>query len=381
MPSTARSAPPAGPRLLARLTELHRRDGDVFTMPGVGLHVADPALAKTVLANLGADYAEHSDFFATATGYLSPRELQQRIARQARDLLAAYTAAHTADLRQLVDAHLVPEAVMPDAANRLLHEHLGPVLLAPRTDPPVRAAVADVVTHAVLAGARARRGRLRRALLRHRTYAALAAETARRRQDPARVCTDLLDVVALALPEGYDPVQAVDVFLSLLFATVGSTGFLLSWALYLIGRHPDQAEASPSALVRETLRLWPVAWMFGRPAAQAHHLGPARVEAGQTVHVCTYLVHRHPGHWPEPDGFRPERWRDGTHGAFLPFGWGAHACTGATVATGLVADILTPLLAAYAVTVCEDGLQPQVGPALAPPPHRLRLTPRRPERR
>ncbi len=380
MPSTARSAPPVGPRLLTQLAELHRRHGDVFTMPGVGLHVAGPALAKTVLANLGADYAEHSDFFATATGFLTPRDLQQRIARQARDLLTAYTAAHAADLPRLV-VNLAPEAVMPDAGNRLLHEHLGPVLLAAGTDPSVRAVVADVVTHAVLAGARARRGRLRRALLRHRAYAALAAETARRRQDPARVPTDLLDVVALAMPEGYDPVQAADVFLSLLFATVGSTGFLLSWALYLVGRRPDQADAPPSALVRETLRLWPVAWMFGRPAARAHHLGPARVEAGQTVHVCTYLVHRHPGHWPAPEEFRPDRWLGGVHGAYLPFGWGAHACTGATVATGLVADILSPLLAAYDVTVCDDALQPQVGPALAPPPHRLRLTPRRHGRR
>ncbi|WP_155368662.1 cytochrome P450 [Catellatospora vulcania] len=381
MPHTTRSAPPAGPELLPLLTELHRRIGDTFIVSGVGLHIADPVLAKAVLANVGADFTEHSDFFATATGFLGPRELQQQIAREARDLLAAYLTTHAADLPRLAGVHLAPEAVMPDAANRLLHEHLGPVLLGPGTDPSVRAVVADVVTHAVLAGARARRGRLRRALLRHRAYAALAAETARRRRRPARVATDLLDVVALALPEDYDPIQAVEVFLSLLFATVGSTGFLLSWALYLVGHHPDQADAPPSALVRETLRLWPVAWLFGRPAARAHDLGPARVEAGQTVHVCAYLVQRHPGHWSDPDDFRPDRWRGGVPGAFLPFGWGTHACTGAAVATGLVADVLAQLLAAYAVTVCDDGRQPQVGPALAPPPHRIRLVPRRRERR
>lgn len=381
MPLTPRSAPQVGPQLLPLLTELHRRDGDVFTMTGVGLHVADPVLAKAVLANVGADFAEHSDFFATGASYLNPRELQQRIAREARDLLAAYTATNESDLPRLLAVHLGPEAVLPDAANRLLYEHLGPVLLGPGTDPSVRAVVADVVTHAVLAGARARRGRLRRALLRHRAYAALAAETARRRRHPARVATDLLDVVALALPEGYDPIHAVDVFLSLLFATVGSTGFLLSWALYLVGHHPARADAPPSALVRETLRLWPVAWLFGRTAARAHDLGPVRVEAGQTVHVCAYLVQRHPGHWSEPDEFRPDRWHAGAHGPLLSFGWGTHACTGAAVATGLVAHVLGLLLAAYTVDVCDDGLQPQVGAALAPPPHRIQLTPRRRERR
>ncbi|GHJ44483.1 cytochrome P450 [Catellatospora sp. TT07R-123] len=381
MSSTARSAPPVGPGLLPLLARLRDRDGDVFTVPGAGLHVADPALAKAVLANAGGDFAEHSDFFATATGFLAPRQAQQRIAREARDLLAAYTAAHAADLPRLVGTHLAPGAAMPDAANRLLHEHLGPALLGPATAPAVRAVVAEVVTHAVLAGARQRRGRLRRALLRHRAYAALAAETTRRRADPAHDPADLLDVVALALPDGYDPADAVDVFLSLLFATVGSTGFLLSWTLYLVGRHPDQAGAPPAALVREALRLWPVAWLFGRPVARAHDLGPVRVEPGQTVHVCAYLAHRHPGHWPEPDGFRPDRWRDGPHGAFLPFGFGAHACTGAAVATGLAADVVALVLASYDVAVLDDGGQPQVGPALAPPPHRVRLTPRSGERR
>jgi cytochrome P450 len=132
-----------------------------------------------------------------------------------------------------------------------------------------------------------------------------------------------------------------------------------------------------SATVREALRLWPVAWLFGRVAARRHRIGQAVVEAGDTVSVCTYLVHRHPGHWSEPGIFQPQRWARGNPTAFLPFGWGPHACTGAALSLGLAEELLRVITERYDLAVTVGDPRPQAGPALAPPSFVLSLSARR----
>lgn len=350
------------------------RDGDVFTVAGRGLYVAGPAQAKAVLGNAEADFVEHSDFFYTTAGVLGPREVQQRIAREARLMLAAFVAGHRQWLPDLVDRWLRPSSELPDAANRLLFDLFGPVLLDERGTPALRAAIADVVEYAVLAGARARRTRWQRARLRGRTHRLLAAEIAARRRAGAPG-SDLLDVVAQATDGTHSPLRAAEVWLSLLFATVGSVGFHLSWSLYLLATQPDANGHAPSAVAREALRLWPVAWLFGRVAARPHRIGDHGVQPGQLVTVCTYLLHRHPGHWPQPQQFRPDRWAATGHPAFIPFGWGQHACTGAALALDLVADLLRVTCTGYRPVVAAHDPQPQVGAALAPPRFALRLQP------
>jgi len=51
------------------------------------------------------------------------------------------------------------------------------------------------------------------------------------------------------------------------------------------------------------------------------------------VLTSPYVIHRHPGHWNEPDQFRPERFLKqpvagpGSH-LFMPFGIGPRTCVG-----------------------------------------------------
>jgi cytochrome P450 len=365
-----------GDRLLELLETRFAEDGDVFTVADGGLFIADPGHAKQILANADGNYVEHSDFFHTSWGVLEPREVQQRIGREARDMLAGFVQANAGRLDELVSSHLSPRSDLPDAANHLLYDYFRPALLATGTAPRLQSALDDVVKHAVLAGARERRRRWQRALLRHRAHGLLAAEIdARRgRSGPAR---DLLDVVALATSGTPRPEQAGEVFLSLLFATAGSVGFLLAWSLCLMGAHAPDSGAALSAVVREAARLWPVAWLFGRVAARRHRIGQATVEQGETVSVCTYLVHRHPGHWNQPNAFQPQRWEQRSPTAFLPFGWGPHACTGAALSLGLVEELLRVITERYHVSVAVNDSRPQAGPALAPPRFELTLSERR----
>jgi cytochrome P450 len=340
--------------------------------------VAEPGAAKAVLVNGEGLYEEHADFFQTAEGMLGPRAVQQEIGREARALLKAYLAARAERLPEVLRQSLSAESDWPDTGNRLMYRHLSDALVSPDGPASLRDTVGAVVERAVRAGVRERtpwfkRWRFRRHVRRELVQAIRAR---RERQDgPPR---DLLDVVVRAAGPDAPVALLAEVFLSCVFAVAGSVGFVLGWSLYLWGTHPCP-EAEPAWVVREALRLWPVAWMLSVRPATAHTVAGASVTPDDTVVVCPYLVHRHPAHWPEPESFRPERW-EGTRSppAFIPFGWGAHTCPAALLSVELVEDVLRLLSRTYRWTVTAHGTRPIFGPALAPPRFTLSVQPLRP---
>ncbi|WP_254896725.1 cytochrome P450 [Amycolatopsis sp. Hca4] len=233
----------------------------------------------------------------------------------------------------------------------------------------------QVVERAVLAGARERHSRLARHRFRGRVARVLCAELAARRARPAVEPADLLDVVAHAATGRTRDADLAEVFLSCLFAVAGSVGFLLGWSLYLAGT-AGTGPVHPAWVVREALRLWPVAWQFGRTPSREHRLAGVTAKPADEVVVCSYLVHREPAYWSEPDEFRPERWASGAgQEAFIPFGWGPHACTGAGVATQVTETLVGLITAAHRLEVAAPSPRPQVSAALAPPRFHLRLDP------
>ncbi|MFK0046530.1 cytochrome P450 [Streptomyces sp. NPDC090741] len=181
-----------------------------------------------------------------------------------------------------------------------------------------------------------------------------------------------------------------DELVTLLVAGHETTATTLTWLYLLLDRHPAAREEALAAgapgsaerhravqaLVHETLRLYPSAWILPRYAAEADVLTGYAVEAGSDVVVCPYLTHRDPELWPDPERFDPRRFTapDGrpTHpGAYLPFGIGPRACLGLRFAlresTVLLEHLLpahvpvfhsVPTKAAYSITVRPDGPTP-----------------------
>ncbi|MEV6537713.1 cytochrome P450 [Streptomyces sp. NPDC051665] len=332
--------------------------------------VAGPESARAVLGNRDAVVVEASDFYRTRHGDFGPRAAQIRIGRSARALIRRHLDARSVELPGLVAELLAPGAVWPDAGNLLVHRHLRDVLLHRDAPPRLHVTVEQIVRRAVLAGARRRHSPPSRLLFRRRALSVLHAEIRARQRESARSGDprDLLDVVVDESEPGADPKDLAEVYLSFLFATVGSVGFALGWSVYLLGTHPDSLAAEPSWVVRETLRLWPVAWLFARTPSHAQTLGGAEVTPRDLLAVCTYLVHRHPGYWERPDEFVPERWAGAVpDAAYLPFGYGPHTCAGATVTMRLLEDLVQLLTRDWRLSVTQDGAGPQVGPALAPP--------------
>ncbi|MBW8795910.1 MAG: cytochrome P450 [Streptomyces sp.] len=360
--------------LKAEFETAAKSGSDVWrSAPGGAVCVAGPEAARAVLGNRHGVVAETSDFYHHRHGVFGPRSAQITIGRAARSLLQRHVQARRDDLPGLVARRLAPRSEWPDAGNLLVLEHLRDVLLHPDAPPRLHRTVEAIVARAVVAGAGERRSAPSRLLFRRRALHALRTEVRARQRagrplDHPAGLRDLLDVVVGGSGPAADPDELVEVYLSFLFATAGSVGFALGWSVLLLGTHPDRAAADPGRTVREALRLWPVAWLFARTPSRALELGGVPVTPRDRLVVCSYLVHRHPGHWERPDEFVPERWAEGTpDGAYLPFGLGPHTCAGATVTVRLLEDLVGLLTRDWRVSVTPDGGGPQVGPALAPP--------------
>jgi cytochrome P450 len=179
-----------------------------------------------------------------------------------------------------------------------------------------------------------------------------------RREDP-NAHDDLLGLLMGARDEdgsGLSDRQLRDESMTLLLAGHETTANALTWAWYLLDRHPAaraalEAEVDQvlegrrptpedagrltyaNAVVSEALRLYPPAWIIGRRAVEPFTLGPHTFPAGTQVLMSQWVVHRDPRFYDRPDQFLPERWLDGrTKGlppfAYFPFGGGPRLCIG-----------------------------------------------------
>lgn len=86
------------------------------------------------------------------------------------------------------------------------------------------------------------------------------------------------------------------------------------------------------AVLEESLRLYPPAYVVAREALRPLTIGDARIERDHVVLVAIRAMQRRPDYWPEPEAFRPERFLDddgrGKRVGYLPFGAGPRICIG-----------------------------------------------------
>jgi cytochrome P450 len=98
----------------------------------------------------------------------------------------------------------------------------------------------------------------------------------------------------------------------------------------------DREDAAPTveATVTESMRSRPLIPMVGRHVTVPWGLGEYAVPADTPVAISILLVHHREDVYPEPFGFRTERWAGGKPGTYewIPFGGGTRRCLGATLA-------------------------------------------------
>jgi cytochrome P450 len=143
--------------------------------------------------------------------------------------------------------------------------------------------------------------------------------------------------------EGLDDAQVRDEVMTLFVAGHETTANALTWTWYLLALHPsvrerlrDELRADPQtpyldAVLSETLRLYPPAWLLGRDALRDVEIQGWRVRKGATVLLSQLVLHHSAEYFDEPQCFKPERWLQSPtlpQFAYFPFGGGSRKCLG-----------------------------------------------------
>ena len=202
---------------------------------------------------------------------------------------------------------------------------------------------------------------------------------ARRGARAAGESADVLGLLLQARDEGLVTDEQVrHEVVTLIVAGHETVAATMTWTWLLLGEHPAVATAvraeaeevlgaaatsgtavdhatvqrltTARAVVDESLRLFPPAWVISRRALEPDRLGSVDVPEGSTVFASPYLLQRDPRCWSDPLTFDPARFGPGTPAAasrsgYLPFGAGPRLCIGRDLAL-LEAPLLLSVLAA-----------------------------------
>jgi cytochrome P450 len=317
----ARSMNEEAHRALARW-----RDGDRVDLAHEMMRITMGVVGRTLF---GADSFDEEDLGEALTVAL--QWVDRRVA--ARGMVAQMTLLElTEDLEDLAPG---PVASVLRRARGALQE---PWLLPGHGDPTLLRAVARVD------GAMKQLIDVRRGLQREG------------RVDDARA--DLLTRLLQARGddgEGMSDSQVRDESNTLFVAGHETTATALSWAFYLLARHPEalaraQAEADTfgpegpttwdperlsfsTRVFKEALRMYPPVLVLARRTREAVAIGGHVIPKRQLCFVSPYAVHMRPDDWPDPDRFDPDRFtreREAARprSAWVPFGLGPRVCIG-----------------------------------------------------
>ncbi|MDQ6527945.1 cytochrome P450 [Flavobacterium sp. LHD-85] len=156
--------------------------------------------------------------------------------------------------------------------------------------------------------------------------------------------------------EGMSVEQLIDEIKILFIAGHETTANALTFTLQLLGSHLDvqqkvfeeilkvesesenvveqlQKMTYINAVLNESMRLYPPAWITDRQNVEDDALGKFNIKKDTLIGVSFYELHRNPKYWDNPDKFNPDRFlgeqKKHSMQYFYPFGAGPRMCIGA----------------------------------------------------
>jgi unspecific monooxygenase len=218
--------------------------------------------------------------------------------------------------------------------------------------------------------------------------------------------SDLFDLMGAARdPETGDAFtdeQLGDQVATMILAGHETTATALFWALYLLAldsTSQDQLAAEVQnatvngtldverlkftrAVVDETMRLYPPAFLIARAAAGPDTIAGRPVKKKDVILIAPWLLHRHEKLWRDPNAFIPSRFMPGApppdRFAYLPFGVGARVCIGAHFALVEATLALARMIGAFRIELLDKAPVIPVGVVTTQPDRSpmFRITPR-----
>ncbi|MEQ8787280.1 MAG: cytochrome P450 [Pirellulaceae bacterium] len=156
--------------------------------------------------------------------------------------------------------------------------------------------------------------------------------------------------------QGMNDRQLRDEVMTIFLAGHETTANALTWTWWLLASHPQAAAKlsaeldevlggrAPTAadlprlryteaVIKESMRLYPPAFVVGRQAVEPFQLGGRTLPVGSTVLLCQWVTHRDERWWDDAPVFNPDRWTEEMERrlpkfAYFPFGGGPRVCIG-----------------------------------------------------
>jgi cytochrome P450 len=178
--------------------------------------------------------------------------------------------------------------------------------------------------------------------------------------------------------------QLIDEIKILFIAGHETTANALTFILHLLGNHPEiqqkvfdeiteiesqtedvieqlQKMAYINAVINESMRLYPPAWITDRENIEDDVLLGYRIREKTLIGVSFYELHRNPKYWENPEAFDPERFlgeqKKKSYQYFYPFGAGPRMCIGLGFAMYEMGLVLFYLIKKYKVISNNEGIQ------------------------
>jgi cytochrome P450 len=194
--------------------------------------------------------------------------------------------------------------------------------------------------------------------------------------------SDLFDLMNAARdPEtgqAFSDEQLGDQIATMILAGHETTATALFWSLYLLALDPvTQDEVAREvkgatidggldlerlkftrAVIDETMRLYPPAFLIARAALAPDQIAGLPVKKGDVILIAPWLLHRHEKLWRDPNAFVPQRFMAPEPApdrfAYLPFGVGARVCIGAHFALVEATLALAKMIGAFRIELLDQ---------------------------
>ena len=186
---------------------------------------------------------------------------------------------------------------------------------------------------------------------------------------------DLLDLMLNATYEDGSKMERgriIDELIILIVAGHETTANALCFLCYELGQNPQYLEKVKAeiqslegsttpyeqlgqlpyaqAVVNETLRRYPPAWIVDRKALAEDQIGAEWIPKDAFIAVSIYELHHHPDYWDNPMTFLPERFLNPPPAVYIPFGAGPRMCIGNHFALFEMTEVLRQLALHYTLT-------------------------------
>ena len=192
---------------------------------------------------------------------------------------------------------------------------------------------------------------------------------------------DLFDLMDTARDpetgEAFTDEQLGDQIATMILAGHETTATALFWSLYLLALDPATKDELANevqdltlnrahdidrlkftrAVVDETMRLYPPAFLIVRAASAPDEIAGLPVRKNDLILIAPWLLHRHKKIWNDPDAFIPSRFLPPSpppdRFSYLPFGVGPRVCIGAYFALVEATLVLAKIISAFRVELID----------------------------